>query len=674
MRVLCNAVLSAAALTSAADAEDSKNRPVTKVINLLKDMVKQLEKEAEEDEEVYNKVACWCQTNDKEKTKSIADAEGRIDRLVNKIEEETASSSRLNTEIKNLEVEVEKNQKALDQATANRKKELAEFNEDEKDTLQSISALKSAVTVLSKHNGGAALLDMQAALRSTMHTHSAKIGDMLSSKDLKTVQSFLQSPEDYFDAEPTFKQSYAPQSGEIFGILKNMLSTFEADLSQAQKDEMQSQKAYEDLKAAKEDEIKQGQDHLEEKQEELASTDEDNAQAKEDLEDTRASLSADQAFLANLKEKCQLTDQEYEQRTSTRQEEISAVSEALSFLTSDEAHDLFSRTFNFVQQSASVESVERQRAAAVLLATGQRLASPQLVELSSTVQRDAFVKVKKAIDDMIAKLLQDKEDEIKQKDFCIEELNTNERETELKNRDKEEAEAKIDTLTNEIETLTNEIDTLKAEIAALQTSLKRAGEDREQENKDFQETVADQRATVKLLEKTLDVLKGFYNKKHKGASLLQRQEPAGPPPPPGFKSYKKNSGSGGVMGMIQQIINDAKTEEAEAIQAEKDAQAAYESFVKDTNDSITAKNDSIVDKSATRADKEGALTDTKKELANIMVELEELANENADLHKACDFTLKNFDTRQAARDEEVEGLREAKAALSGAQLTLLQRK
>jgi len=669
MRV-ATAALFASAYASA--EEDGKNRPVTKVINLLKDMVKQLEKEAEEDEEVYNKVACWCQTNDKEKTTSIADAEGRIDRLVNKIEEETATSSRLNTEIKNLEEEVAKNQKALDTATANRKKELAEFNEDEKDTLQSISALKSAVTVLSKHNGGAALLDMQAALRATVHRHAAKVGDMLSPKDMKTVNSFLQSPEDYFDAEPTFKQSYAPQSGEIFGILKNMLSTFEADLSQAQKDEMQSQSAFESLKAAKEDEIKQGQDHLEEKQEELANTDESLANAKEDLEDTRTSLAADQAFLANLKEKCQLTDQEYEQRTKTRQEEISAVSEALSFLTSDEAHDLFSRTFNFVQRTATTSSANRERAAAILTATAHRVSSAELATLAGEVRRDAFVKVKKAIDDMIAKLLQDKEDEIKQKDFCIEELNTNERETELKNRDKEETQAKIDTLTNEIETLTKEIDTLKAEIATLQTELKRAGEDREKENKDFQETVADQRATVKLLEKTLDVLKGFYNKKHKGASLLQ-QEPAGPPPPPGFKSYKKNSGSGGVMGMIQQIIADAKTEEAEAIQAEKDAQSAYESFVKDTNDSITAKQDSITDKSDTKAKKEGELTDSKKDLENIMIELEELANENADLHKACDFTLKNFDVRQQARDEEVEGLREAKAALSGAQLTLLQR-
>ena len=43
-------------------------------------------------------------------------------------------------------------QAALDKATAIRQKQLAEFNEEEKDLLESISALKSAVTVLSKHN------------------------------------------------------------------------------------------------------------------------------------------------------------------------------------------------------------------------------------------------------------------------------------------------------------------------------------------------------------------------------------------------------------------------------------------------------------------------------------------------------------------------------------------
>ena len=98
------------------DEVAAKNRPVSKVITLLKDMLKQLEKEAEEDEEIYDKMACWCETNDKEKTKSIADAEARIADLTTKIEELTASSARLNTEIKNTEKEVAKNQDALDKA------------------------------------------------------------------------------------------------------------------------------------------------------------------------------------------------------------------------------------------------------------------------------------------------------------------------------------------------------------------------------------------------------------------------------------------------------------------------------------------------------------------------------------------------------------------------------
>merc|ERR1719230_972198 len=166
------------------------------------------------------------------------------------------------------------------------------------------------------------------------------------------------------------------------------------------------------------------------------------------------------------------------------------------------------------------------------------------------------------------------------KDWCIDEMNTNEHNTELKDRDKEGLVAKIDDLTSTIDTLTKAIETLKAEIAEMQVQLKRAGEDREKENKEFQTTVADQRATQKLLQQALNVLKGFYDKKSKGVALAQAGQPAGPPPPPGFKEYKKSGAAGGVMGMIQQIINDAKAMEAEAIKSEEDAQKAYETFVK----------------------------------------------------------------------------------------------
>merc|ERR1712137_1302344 len=145
----------------------------------------------------------------------------------------------------------------------------------------------------------------------------------------KVVTAFIQSPQDYFDASPTFKQSYAPQSGEIFGILKQMKESFETNLSDSQKEEMANQKAYEDLKAAKTEEIKAGQEQIDAKTQELADTDEKLAESKESLEDTKTSLSADEEFLLMLKEKCASTDAEWEERQKTRQLEMEACSKAL---------------------------------------------------------------------------------------------------------------------------------------------------------------------------------------------------------------------------------------------------------------------------------------------------------------------------------------------------------
>merc|ERR1719502_2622909 len=124
--------------------------------------------------------------------------------------------------------------------------------------------------------------------------------------------------------------------------------------------------------------------------------------------------------------------------------------------------------------------------------------------------------------------------------------------------------------------------------------------------------------------------------------------------------------------MIQQIINDAKAMEAEAIRSEEDAQKAYEDFVKDTNGSIEEKSREIVNKSEEKAQAEDDRTKAEEDKADVMLELEQLSNESADLHKACDFVLKNFEIRQTARGQEVEALKQAKAILSGTKLQELR--
>merc|ERR1719456_1764133 len=125
------------------------------------------------------------------------------------------------------------------------------------------------------------------------------------------------------------------------------------------------------------------------------------------------------------------------------------------------------------------------------------------------------------------------------------------------------------------------------------------------------------------------------------------------------------------MGMIKAIIDDAKQMEADAIAAEDEAQKAYEDFVKDTNASIEDKSKQIVEKSEQKAKAEDDKTKAEETRDNILLDLEQLSNEAADLHKACDYVLKNFDIRQTARDQEVEALKQAKNILSGAKFVQL---
>merc|ERR1719235_2880960 len=333
------------------------------------------------------------------------------------------------------------------------------------------------------------------------HKHSK-----LSPEQRKQVVAFVQAPSDFFDAEPTFKQSYAPQSGAIFGILKQMKETFETNLASSQKEEMTSQAAYTDLKSAKESEIAAGTDLKDTKTQELADTDAKLASDKQDLDDTRNSLAADQKLLMNLKETCQMTDQEYAERTKTRTEEIKAVSEALAILSSDDAHDTFTSTFNFVQTG---QKSTREAAAARIAMSAREFKNPRMSALAESVRLDAFKDVAKDIDGMVKDLKAEKAADVKQKDFCVEALHKNSMGLEMKARDIEQLDGKIAELTATIETLAKEIETLTKEVAEMQIQLKRAGEDRELENDDFQKVVADQRATQQILTAALDKLKGF---------------------------------------------------------------------------------------------------------------------------------------------------------------------
>merc|ERR1719324_1187 len=286
---------------------------------------------------------------------------------------------------------------------------------------------------------------------------------------------------------------------------------------------------------------------------------------------------------------------------------------------------------------------------------------PMLSVLATSVELDAFTKVKKAIDDMIATLKTQQTDEVKKHDYCKAAIQENEMETARKEDLSQDLSHQIDDLETEIKQLTDAIAAAKAAVAELQVNLQRANENRKAENLEYQGLVAAQAATKAVLHKALDRLATFYD-----AELLQKKKQQPPPEAAHLKGDVRNTGSSGVMSMIEKLIYDCDEITADSLKGEQEAQEQYETFVADSNASIKENTEAVTTMSARKAQAEKELTEKQEELAATMTELEELAKMNGELHKECDFLLKNFNVRQKARQSEIEALQQAKQILSGA--------
>merc|ERR1719267_82779 len=125
------------------DAQGKKS-PVKRVVLLLQQMRNELTAEADKEAEMYDKMVCWCETNEKEKTSDIATAEGRIGDLMAEMQARAAAKGELSTNIEALKKQIAEDTASLKKATALREAEAAEFSQEEKDMMQAITNLKNA--------------------------------------------------------------------------------------------------------------------------------------------------------------------------------------------------------------------------------------------------------------------------------------------------------------------------------------------------------------------------------------------------------------------------------------------------------------------------------------------------------------------------------------------------
>merc|ERR1719478_49116 len=654
-------------------AMDTKTRPIMKVVRMLEDMKEELNKELEDDMAVQELLECWCGTGMKEKEKSIQLAESRISELEAALGEALAKINEIKSKRKATQEEQYADQKALDESEEMRMKENKAFHETEGDLLQAIDATENAITMLSKHNAGLAQIKAVAvSLQSARVTELMVHGKGLDAGKTAALKDFISGTQQAtgFMQIPGM-QSYAPQSGQIFGILKQMKEDFDVDLTAEQASEKKAVEEFTALKESKIAEIDTAKATIVQYDQDLAELGEQNAEAMKELEDTQEQLALDQTFLATLTKKCAGSDEKFEARVKARLAEIAAVEDTIEILNSDTSFEAFDKSVNSFLQVNSEEQNKRNRVVSVLRKAASASQNPAIALLAVSAQLDVFTKIKEEIDKLIGEMEAQQADEVEHRDFCIKSLNDNNRSQTAACEKKDSLETRIADLEKQIETLTANLESTTQEIADTQTQMGRRSETREAENGDYQATVQEQRLTQIILQKAIDRMSQVY------AMLQARRQPGAPHTqtsatstdpgngPAKFKKYEENAGGKRVLAMLDEVKQDSVTMENDAIRDEEDAQAAYENFMKDSNKFIIKATQGISDMTEAKAKAESDLVMANTDLKGTMTELFGLHEEAGDLHKSCDFLLNNFELRQKARSEEMDALREAKNILSG---------
>lgn len=712
------ALLGAGASLHGVLANEDPANAIKKVVTLLEDMKAQVEKEAVADKKAYDAYACWCKTAEGEKTQAVQDAKTKIEDLEAFLEEAAATEAQLKTEIGELADDIAQDQESLQNANGLREKEHAEFLVDEADSKEALASLGSAIATLEKvallQKSGHSNMspEVQPLLLQVRHAvdgvlkRSGQFQDTMQ-RDLWDVMgslpgsnSFLprkgsalaqqkllpwetSEEEDGAAANPNSAEgaaagakSYNSASGQIVGILSEMKSQFVKDLSKSQYTETEALIAHHTMSAAKTAEIASATEQKEEKEAKLADIIKKAADAAEDLEATKEALTTDQAILVDLDENCSKQQKEYDARTQNRNDELEALGETLKILTGDEARDLFAKTVSFIQirsvgtGSKGVATLDEAQSAAVdaamkhIIHTARKHKDWSFASLAVAVRLDPFTKIIATMDKMMAGLKKQQKEEYDKKDWCDREIDDMEDSLKVKNQQKEDlAEKKLDT-ENSITTETADIEGLKTEISEMQVSLKKAGLERKEQNQIFQAAIADQRATIVILNKALDRLSDFYASK----SFIQKKI-ALDPPPPTPKGYSKSGGGGGVMQLIQKIISDAELAEQTLLADEQSAQNSYSQFASDTTAAMEANQASITEKTVLLEQHAATKSQTNEAISYNNEAIAKLDESLHAIHADCDFLLKYFDVRQQARKEEMASIVEAKAILSGAGLT-----
>merc|ERR1719389_108433 len=318
---------------------------------MLQMMVKKVEAEGVKEKELYDKFMCYCKNADETLGKSIQDANTKIPQLESDIKEAVEEKAQLEEDLKAHEEDRAAAKEAMAKATEMREKEAAAFAKEMGEDKANLDALAKALAAIEKGMAGGFLQTNAAGVLRKLVVQRMDMVEL----DRKELVAFLEGSQN---------DGYAPASGEIVGILKQLKDEMEADLKELIAQEEAAIKAYDELMAAKKAEVATLTKAIEEKLVRVGELGVKIAEMKNDLEDTQETLAEDTKYLADLGKTCAAKTKEWEARCKERSEELLALADTIKILNDDDALELFKKTLpsaSFLQIQVT-ESQLRTRA------------------------------------------------------------------------------------------------------------------------------------------------------------------------------------------------------------------------------------------------------------------------------------------------------------------------
>jgi len=697
----------------AAAAKEAKMAAVNKVITMLEDLSKQVLAEGEEEAAAYNKFACFCKDSTKEKSEAITKGEDDKESLSSRIESLSEKRDDLDEKIEELTANLETAEDELAKATSERKATLGVYEKNAADLTGALTALDGAIEVL-KSSKTPAFVQLQAVAKTVQA--ATILADALGMKGASSVQqqfsALLQQPE-------VEMEDYKFHSSGVIETLEGLKGDFRTTKQEIDADEVTSVAEFDAFKQEKLDYIKAKTLEMEEAKETKERTHVEISMASEELTTVAADLLDNQQYLRELAQLCEARAKTWDQRSRVRADELSALTSATTIIKGSVSENTSAAAVRFAQQGVRVtlasqnahsesvmESFEaeaesadsapsflqkkmvkaktllskltrhtsspadagRQAVMDLLQSQGSKLHSTLLMSLANQIKADPFMKIKKLIQDLIERLLQESADEANQKGWCDKAT----ADAKQKRDYAVEKVAELNSQSAELEATRNklreELEILGIEIPDLETKQEEATSMRKEEKADNEAAVMEADAGLEAVNEAIDILDKFYKTAAKeSVDLKLMQGPLDDAPDSGFDNGEAYTGAGGeaggILGMLDVIKSDFERTISVTNKAEKANQQEYEKFMLESSKSLAEKKMAEEQKTEQKDNAVDELTSADEDLRAQTDILKIAIKELLELKPTCIDTGMSYEERVARREDEIESLKKALCVL-----------